>query len=48
VLVYLGRLIILNPASPFVLYPAALTGFLVNPAFYLWLGSALRRPLQIH
>jgi hypothetical protein len=43
ILVYLGRLIILDPANPFVLYPAALTGCLINPAFNLWLGRVLGR-----
>ena len=43
ILVYLGRLIVLTPSSPLVLLPAALTGFLVNPAWYLWLGVLLRR-----
>ncbi len=44
VLIYLARLIILDAANPLVLVPAALTGFLVNPAFYIWLGRALSRP----
>jgi hypothetical protein len=42
-IVYLGRLIVLNPASPLVLLPAAVTGFLVNPIWYIWLGLALER-----
>lgn len=41
--VYLGRLIVLTPTSPLVLLPAALTGFVVNPLWYLLLGLALRR-----
>jgi len=44
VLVYLARLIILSPSNPLVLAPAALEGFIVNPAWYLWLGFALRGP----
>jgi hypothetical protein len=43
ILTYLGRLIILTPTSPLVLFPAALTGFLASPAFYLWLGARLIR-----
>jgi len=43
VLVYLGRLIILNPKSPGVLVAAVLGGFLVIPAWYVWLGMELRR-----
>ena len=44
VALYLGRLIVLDPISPAILVPALMNGFLVNPAFYLWLGPApLRR-----
>lgn len=45
ILIYLARLIILSPSNPFVLAPAALEGFLVNPAWYIWLGFVLRRAL---
>lgn len=41
--VYLGRLIVVTPSSPLVLGPAALTGFLLNPLWYLLLGLMLRR-----
>jgi hypothetical protein len=34
VALYLARLIILDPASPLVLVPALLTGFIMNPAWY--------------
>jgi hypothetical protein len=44
VVIYLGRLIILNASSPVILGPAGLEGFLVNPAWYVWLGLVLRRP----
>jgi hypothetical protein len=43
IVVYLGRLIILTPTHPLVAGPAALAGFVVNPAWYLWLGLTLRR-----
>lgn len=43
VLVYLGRLIVLNASSPLILGPASLEGFVVNPAWYIWLGFVLRR-----
>ena len=43
IVVYLGRLIVLTPTSPLVLGPAALLGFIVNPAWYIWLGLELRR-----
>lgn len=45
VLIYLGRLVVLDPASPLVLGPAALEGFVVNPVWYIWLGMTFwRRP----
>ena len=43
VALYLGRLILLDPASPAIVLPALLNGFLVNPALYLWFGLALLR-----
>jgi len=43
IILYLGRLIVLNPASPIVFVPALLTGFIVHPAWYLWLGISLLR-----
>lgn len=43
VLLYLGRLIALNPSSPVILAPAALNGLLIGPAWYIWLGLWLRR-----
>jgi len=42
VVVYLGRLIVLQPANPVLLVPAALEGFIVNPVWYVWLGLSLR------
>ena len=42
IVVYLGRLIILTPTSLLIVIPAALTGFVVNPAWYIWLGVTLR------
>jgi hypothetical protein len=43
IIVYLGRLIVLNPKSPGLLTAAVLSGFLVNPAWFLWLGWLLWR-----
>ncbi|MCW5850022.1 MAG: hypothetical protein KIT87_08050 [Anaerolineae bacterium] len=40
---YLGRLIVLNATSPLILYPALLTGFVVNPLWHIWLGLTLWR-----
>jgi hypothetical protein len=41
VVVYVGRLIVLDATSPLILGPAAITGFLASPLFYLWLGTEL-------
>jgi hypothetical protein len=46
VVVYLGRLIILSPTNPVVLLAAGLTGFILAPAWYIWLGLSLRRLLH--
>jgi hypothetical protein len=43
IVLYVGRLIVLNPANPIILVPVLLDGFIVSPLFYLWLGVALRR-----
>ena len=43
VLIYVARLTILNPAHPTLLYPVLLEGFIVAPAWYLWLGSVLKK-----
>jgi hypothetical protein len=42
-ILYLGRLIVLDATSPFIVGPALLAGFVVNPIFYVWLGLTLRR-----
>lgn len=38
---YLGRLIVLSPTDPIILWPALINGFLLGPLFYIWLGSVL-------
>jgi len=38
---WLGRLIVLEATSPVIVVPALLAGFLVGPAWYLWLGRVL-------
>ena len=43
IIIYLARLIILNPANPVLLVPVLISGFVVNPGWYIWLGLALRR-----
>ena len=40
---YLGRLIVLNPASPLIALPAVAAGFVVNPIWYVGLGVVLMR-----
>jgi hypothetical protein len=43
VVLYVGRLTVLNAHNPLIVIPALLTGFLLNPTWYIWLGLALRR-----
>lgn len=43
IVLYLGRLIVLDANSLLILIPAALAGFIVNPVWYVWLGMTLRR-----
>lgn len=43
IVLYVGRLVILTPSHPVILYSAVLNGFVVNPAFYIWLGLVLLR-----
>jgi hypothetical protein len=43
IIVYLGRLIVLTASNPLILIPAALTGFIVNPLWYVMVGLNLRR-----
>ena len=43
IVLYLGRLILLNPANPVILGAAVLSGFIVNPLWYIWLGVTLLR-----
>jgi hypothetical protein len=43
ILVWLGRLSIFDPENPILLLAAALAGFVVSPALYVWLGLLLRR-----
>ncbi len=43
IVLYVGRLVILDATSPAILLPAALEGFVVNPLWCLWLGTVLLR-----
>jgi hypothetical protein len=42
--VYFGRLIVLNPKRPVVKWVAVVSGLVVNPAFYLVYARSLFRP----
>ena len=41
VVLYLGRLIILGAKNPLIVVVALLSGSIVNPLWYLWLGGVL-------
>ena len=43
IVLYLGRLIILQATSLVIVIPALLEGFIVNPIWYVWLGVTLMR-----
>ena|SRR5688572_31713148 len=45
IVLYLGRLIILDATNLAIVVPALLEGFIVNPLWYLWLGRYfIKRP----
>jgi hypothetical protein len=41
--IYLGRLIALDPGNPVLLLPALVEGFVVNPAWFAWVGRSFAR-----
>jgi hypothetical protein len=43
VVLYLGRLIVLDATSPVIVGPALLNGFVLQPVWYVWLGLTLWR-----
>jgi len=43
VIVYLGRLIVLDPKSILIVAPAGITGLIVSPLWYAWIGRELLR-----
>jgi hypothetical protein len=43
IVLYVGRLTVLNTHNPVIVIPALLSGFLLNPLWYIWLGLSLRR-----
>jgi hypothetical protein len=42
VILYVSRLTILDATNMAVVIPALLTGFIANPAFFIWLGLTMR------
>jgi hypothetical protein len=42
-ILYIARLTVLDATSPVVVVPAVLSGFVANPAWYIWLGLELWR-----
>jgi hypothetical protein len=43
VALYVGRLVVLDPASPLIAFPALAEGFVVSPAWYVGVAIALMR-----
>jgi len=43
IILYLGRLIVLQATSLVIVIPALLEGFIVNPIWYIWLGLTFLR-----
>jgi len=41
--IYFGRLVVLDPTHPVLLVAALATGFIVNPLWWIWLGTSIRR-----
>jgi hypothetical protein len=41
VVLFIGRLIILDTRNPLIIVVGSLSGFIVNPLWYLWLGATL-------
>jgi hypothetical protein len=41
IVLFIGRLIILDTKNPLILVVGSLSGFIVNPLWYLWLGATL-------
>lgn len=46
IVIYLGRLIILDPTQPILKYSILVEGFIVNPVWYLWLGFYFYKKLK--
>ena len=48
IILYLGRLIVLQATSMVIVIPALLEGFIVNPIWYIWLGMLFLRGGKNH
>lgn len=46
IVIYVGRLVILDPTVPVLKYAILLEGFIVNPLWYLWLGRVFQKKLK--
>jgi hypothetical protein len=46
IILYLGRLVILQATNPVIVIPALLEGFIVNPIWYIWLGRVFLRGIR--
>jgi hypothetical protein len=46
IVLYVGRLTIMTASNPIIFVPALLTGFVLNPGWYLWLGAVMLRQLD--
>lgn len=47
IVLYLGRLIVLQPSNPVILVPALLNGFILSPIWYIWLGLTLWQHVMV-
>lgn len=43
---YIGRLIVLTPTHPVIVFAAVANGFIVTPVWYIWLGHSLLQDKQ--
>lgn len=46
IVIYVGRLVVLDPTQPILKYPILIEGFIVNPLWYLWLGRVFQNKLK--
>ena len=44
--IYVGRLVVLDPMHPVLKYSILIEGFIVNPIWYLWLGYIFQKKLK--